>query len=157
MMVEEWRQRHANDQRIGEFLRDFTDWAGERSDILGVALVGSRARGEAREDSDLDLVVVSSHAAEYLADLSWTSSFGEVERDAVEQYGKLTSVRVWYRDGLEIEFGITDEDWVDLPLDPDTQAVVSDGLVVLLERGDLLSRHQAADRAAGEVPGKVQG
>ncbi len=156
MMVQERRKRHVNDQRIGEFLRDFTDWAGERGDILGVALVGSHARGDAREDSDLDLVVVSNHAAEYLADLSWTSSFGEVERDAVEQYGKLTSVRVWYRDGLEVEYGITDEDWTDLPLDPDTQAVISDALVVLLERGELLSRHQAADRAAREAAGKAQ-
>ena len=54
----------------------------------------------------------------------------------------MTSLRVWYRDGLEVEFGLTDESWAASPLDAGTRSVILDGIVVLFERGDLLSRHE---------------
>ena len=58
----------------------------------------------------------------------------------LDDYGKVTSVRVWYADGLEVEYGITAEDWAALPLDEGTRAVISNGMKVLFEQGDTLSR-----------------
>jgi hypothetical protein len=67
--------------------------------------------------------------------------FGTVESHQTEDYGKLISLRVFYRDGYEVEYGITTPDWAALPLDAGTRQVISDGMVVLFERGDVLSRH----------------
>jgi hypothetical protein len=54
----------------------------------------------------------------------------------------LTSVRVWYGDGREIEFGLTDERWAAVPLDEGSRQVIEDGMRILFERGNILSRHK---------------
>ena len=140
-------------EQTKEFLHDFAEWAQVRPDIVAAALVGSYASHRARDDSDVDLVIVSSRPEQYLADLSWTSGFGPVDKHEIENYGKVTSVRVWYADGLEVEFGITDEEWASLPLDEGTSQVISKGMVVLVEQGDLLSRHQPEDHSGESATG----
>ena len=129
--------------RAETFLKSFLQWVRSQNDIVGVALVGSEARNTATMESDVDLVVVSSKADHYLQDRSWVHLFGKVQRQQVEDYGKLISLRAWYEDGLEVEFGITDESWAGLPLDEGTRQVISDGMVVLFERGEVLSRHRS--------------
>jgi len=57
----------------------------------------------------------------------------------VESYGKVTSIRVWYFDNLEVEYGITGEDWISLPLDAGTRQVIQDGMEVVFERDASLS------------------
>ncbi len=66
-----------------------------------------------------------------------------VETQQIEDYGLLTSIRVWYADGHEIEYGITDERWSAVPLDEGSRQVIAAGMRVLLERGNILSRHQS--------------
>ena len=129
---------------VDVFLDRFTEWARLQPEILAVALVGSYARNEARADSDVDLILICTRPPMYLADRSWLPIFGEIDRQQQEDYGKLVSIRVWYRAGLEVEYGITDEDWAAIPLDEGTRRVISNGMVVLLQHGDILSRHQAA-------------
>ncbi len=132
----------ATTERVDRFLQDFTNWARGKDDILAAGLIGSYARGTARIDSDVDLVILSKRPQQCLTELAWAAAFGPVERHQVEHYGRLTSVRVWYGDGLEVEYGITGEEWAAAPLDEGTRQVISGGLVVLLEQGNLLSRHQ---------------
>jgi hypothetical protein len=55
---------------------------------------------------------------------------------SVEAWGKLTSVRVWYEDGPEAEFGITGRDW---PAAEGTDAVLAGGFRVLLDRDGFMS------------------
>ena len=50
---------------------------------------------------------------------------------------------VWYGDALEVEYGLTYERWAALPIDEGTSEVISGGMKVLFERGDMLSRHQS--------------
>jgi hypothetical protein len=50
------------------------------------------------------------------------------------------SLRVFYRNGLEVEFGLTDPAWAALPLDEGTRQVIAGGMRVLFERGHNLSR-----------------
>ena len=104
-------------------------------------MVGSYARSAARDDSDIDLVILSELPQRYLGDTAWIERFGQVGKYQIEDYGKLTSLRVWYLDGTEVEYGITTLDWVALPLDEGTQQVISDGILVLFERSPLLSPH----------------
>jgi hypothetical protein len=66
-----------------------------------------------------------------------------IEKQQIEHYGLVTSIRVWYVDILEIEYGITDERWVSLPLDEGTRQVMADGIRILFERGNILSQHES--------------
>ena len=125
---------------VESFLRAVVAWAEELADVRAVALVGSRARHSATETSDVDLVILLHDPSSYWHDTTWTGRFGLVSRHRLEHYGRVTSVRVWYVDGLEVEFGLTDESWAALPLDEGTRRVVADGIRVLFEHEALLSQ-----------------
>ena len=131
-----------NKNRVSRFLSEFTQWVSAPADILAVALVGSYARDAATETSDVDLVIIADRPEKYLENTGWLRRFGRVQRQQVENYGLLTSIRVWYSDGLEVEYGLTDRRWVAHPLDPGTRRVIDDGMRVLFERGPVLSQHQ---------------
>jgi len=49
-------------------------WAEVREDVRALAIVGSHARGDARPDSDVDLIVVCSEPTRYLRDTAWVST-----------------------------------------------------------------------------------
>jgi AcrR family transcriptional regulator len=137
-------QQRAQD-RAGQFIQAFTAWAAGQNDIQALALVGSHARGEARPDSDVDLVVIAAQPERYLRDSAWVAQFGEERRRQVEDYGALTSLRIWYADGLEVEYGLTGAWWAAEPLDAGTREVMRGGIRVLFERGEMLSRHRGVE------------
>jgi len=123
-----------------ELVKAVALWAENHVDIVSVALVGSHARGNARVDSDVDLVLQCASPARYLGDLSWISEFGVAKDVSVEDYGVVQSVRVFYEDGPEVEYGITSSEWATLPLDEGTLKVLRDGVKVLLDRDGSLNR-----------------
>jgi predicted nucleotidyltransferase len=123
-----------------ELVKAVTSWAENQVDIVSVALVGSHARGSARTDSDVDLVLQCAKPARYLGDLTWISEFGVAQDVSVEDYGLVQSVRVFYEDGPEVEYGITSSKWLTLPLDEGTHKVLRDGVLVLLDRDGSLTR-----------------
>lgn len=87
----------------------------------------------------MDLVLIARQPADYVRSRSWTHTLGTVIHEQVEAYGRLTSVRVRYDNGLEVEFGWTDESWVARPLDEGTRLVLAGGVRVLFERRTVLS------------------
>ena len=125
------------------FIDSVRRWAEVRNDILALAVVGSYARAEAHADSDIDMVLICSDPTRYLADPSWASAFGKVTDLVTEDWGLVKSVRVFYQDGPEVEFGIAVTAWTDIPPDPGTAAVVRDGCSNLLDRDGRLGRLQA--------------
>ena len=124
------------------FLDKFSGWASLRPDIEGVALVGSYARDVADEKSDVDLIILTKQPESYLNDPSWASGFGEVGERKVENWGRLKSLRVFYRDGLEVEYGFALPDWADIPVDTGTHRVVRGGMKILFDPRGLLTRLQ---------------
>jgi predicted nucleotidyltransferase len=126
-------------ERVARLIEAVLAWASARPDVLGVALVGSHARQAAKPDSDVDLVIVCRSPSAYLENEEWIEAFGAPKRTAREDWGRVTSLRVWYADGLEVEFGIADPDWGSAPLDAGTQQVIDDGCVLLLDRGTAFS------------------
>lgn len=124
---------------IQPFLDQVVLWAAGHADIQAIALVGSYARDQATQASDIDLVLLVNDSGKYLADTCWISQFGSPARQQVEDYGRLTSLRVWYMDGPEVEFGLTDPGWAAQPLDEGADRVIMDGVKVLHERYPLLS------------------
>lgn len=127
--------------RIDQFLDDITQWASTQPDILALALVGSYARNAAKATSDVDLVLIAVDPGHYLNSRTWLQQFGTVEKQQIEYYGLLTSIRVWYAEGREIEYSITDARWAAVPLDEGSRRVITDGMRVLFEREAILSRH----------------
>lgn len=125
---------------IRGLLQAVAEWAGADSRVSGLVLVGSHARGTARSDSDVDLVLLSSVPQELLCDASWAASFGGVTSTKHEDYGRLTSIRVQYAEGPEVEFGIADVRWASLPLDPGTRRVLANGARPLYDDAGLLER-----------------
>jgi len=119
--------------RVESLLRSATQWAESDSRVVGLLLVGSHARGAARENSDVDLVLLSRAPQDLIRDRSWVGAFGAVASVSQEDYGRLTSVRVHYADGSEVEFGVTDTEWASLPLDSGTRHVLIGGARLLYD------------------------
>src|SRR5215210_5178461 len=94
-------------EHIREFLYTFVAWATAQADVQAMALVGSYARGAAKDDSDIDLVILTDRPQTYLENVKWAERFGGIEKHQTEDYGKLISLRVWYQAGVEVESGVT--------------------------------------------------
>jgi predicted nucleotidyltransferase len=124
--------REVDDQvvaMIEPFLSAVVQWASAQPDIIAVALVGSYARGTARPTSDVDLVILTTCPQRYVQVTDWAATFGPIAQQAIEDWGKVTSLRVWYDRGQEVEFGITTPEWVAHPIDEGTWKVISDGIL----------------------------
>ena len=91
------------------------EWAKAQPTICAVALVGSHARGTARADSDIDLIVLTTDPQCFRADTAWLRAIDWnviAARPAEwqdEDYGVLWSRRMWLepnRDEVEIGFAL---------------------------------------------------
>ena len=97
------------------------DWAKAQPAIEAVAVVGSYARGTARADSDIDLVLLTTRPREFRTDTAWLDAIhwsavgARPMRWEGENYGGLWSLRLWLeQDGGEIEFGFASPSWANV-------------------------------------------
>jgi predicted nucleotidyltransferase len=135
-------------QSIDELLARIVAWAEPRPDVIGLALVGSHARGAAKPGSDVDVVLVVESMDPYLADDAWPSSFGELQSLHDEDYGLVRSRRAVYQSGVEVEWGLADRRWLQVPPDPGTAEVVAAGMRILYDpSGGLVALLRAATAA----------
>ena len=103
-------------------------WADAAPDVRAVAIVGSHARGTARPDSDIDLIVLVDNVSARLHSREWLSCFGEPASVEHEDWGLVQSLRASYTDGLQVEFGLALMSWATPPIDSATAAVIRAGL-----------------------------
>ncbi len=108
-------------------------WAGEDDRILAVALCGTHARGTPRTGSDIDLIVIADSPDELLGETGWMQYFGNVVSIGREDYGLVQSLRTFYDNGSEIEFGLTNASWCTPPIDAGTARVMRSGIVPLYD------------------------
>jgi len=116
------------------FISKLKEYAENTSHIESVLIVGSYARGTNKENSDLDIVIITSNKSEMIANQYFIQAFGEVYKQQTEYYGACTSIRAWYTDGKEVEFGIVEPSWVAIPLDKGTYQVLSDGYKLIVDK-----------------------
>ena len=117
------------------FIVRFTNWVETQNDIDGAILVGSYAHGTARADSDLDLVIITNHPNKYLEQNDWINELGNVTTVKDEDFGMVQVKRVFFEDGLEVEFGFTTPEWLNVnPIDPGTQRVLADGYKIFNDK-----------------------
>ena len=142
---------------VSSFLTEALNWAMQDENIRCMVLVGSQARGTARPDSDVDLVVMANDPQVFIRDHTFAGRFGRIDKMETEDWGRVTSVRVFYKDGLEVEFGFTDPSWCSVPLDAGTLRTLTDGYRVMADKEnyfaqiDIKDKHLAG-RNSGDAP-----
>jgi uncharacterized protein len=145
-------------QPDGEWvMATITGWARTRNDIRGVALVGSHARGAARPDSDIDLVLLCEEPEVFRAP-EWITEINCLRSQVVrlgwkdEEYGAVWSRRVQLLPQVEIEFSFARLSWGAVtPVDPGTRRVVAGGCRALYDPDGLVERliRAAAEQSEG--------
>ncbi len=129
---------------IASLIDRLVAWASYRQDVHAVGLVGSHARGTARPDSDIDVLLLVDEPRRYLRDRRWARRFGAVASTESEDWQAVQPLRVFYADGPEVEFGFARPFWAAVdPVDAGTRQVVRDGLRVLWDPQGLLGALQA--------------
>jgi predicted nucleotidyltransferase len=122
-----------NPMLVAALLEELSGWVSEQPDIEAAALVGSHARGTLSANSDVDLIILTSAPTKYFQDKSWVTKFGEVRECKVENWGRVESLRVFYRAGLEVEYGFALPDWASIPVEAETRRVISEGMRILFD------------------------
>ncbi len=134
--------------QLEEILAPISAWACSRSDIHGLALVGSWARGSARSDSDIDVMLLVSEPQKFCSDEHWLTEIawtgGRVAGWHDAEYGSAWSRHVALEPHCEIEFTFCTPSWAATdPIDTGTANVVSGGCRVLVDKmrlfGNLLT------------------
>jgi predicted nucleotidyltransferase len=124
---------------VDEVVRRVAEWARDRDDVRALALVGSRARGDARADSDVDLVLLTP-APGAVGD-GWLAALPRAELVRSGDWGAIAERRARLPSGLEVEVGIGEPSWAATdPVDPGTRRVVADGLRIVHDPDGLLAR-----------------
>ena len=125
---------------VQNLLKKIKNWAHKNNDLDSLLLVGSYASNKAHQDSDIDLVLIFNDPKKYVNNLDWIKEFSEIERHEIEYWGRVTSIRTWYKNGIEVEFGITSAEWAEIPVDSGTFRVVSDGSKILVDKSKKLEQ-----------------
>jgi uncharacterized protein len=137
-------------EEVERLLEHAASWAAAREDVAAAALVGSWARGAARADSDVDLVLLTESPARYTEDESWIEELAagaSVVRRA--DWGAITERRLRLPSGLELEVGVGRPSWAGVdPVDAGTRRVVTDGMRPLHDPRGLLGALADACEAA---------
>lgn len=119
---------------INEFINKLISFSANNSHIESIIIVGSYARGTNKDNSDLDVVIITSDKLGMVTNEEFIQGFGEIYKKQTEYYGECTSIRVWYKNGQEVEFGIVEPSWIKKPLDAGTKRVLSDGYRVISDK-----------------------
>ncbi len=119
---------------IKKFIDTLKEFAASNDDIECIIVVGSYARGTYTEMSDLDLCIITTNKFERVAKPDFVALFGDYKKLQIEYYGACTSIRVWYKDGLEVEFGLVEPSWIQQPLDSGTYQVLCGGYKVITDK-----------------------
>ncbi|MGH2819530.1 MAG: nucleotidyltransferase domain-containing protein [Actinomycetota bacterium] len=128
-------------------MQRFTSWARAHGDVSALGLIGSWARGTARPDSDVDIVLLTRSVDDYARDPSWVRDLLGAEFLGTRAWGAITEIRLALPSRLEVEVDVGDPSWAATdPVDAGTRAVVRDELRILHDPEGLLGRLTEACR-----------
>ena len=135
---------------VERFLASVVALAQARDDVRAVALVGSHARGAARRDSDVDVVMLSTEPDTYVDGGDWIERLGGASLLATRPWGALTERRLVLATGTAVDFGVAHPSWAATrPVDAGAARVASDGLIALYDPDGLLAGLMAAGTYSG--------
>ena len=130
------------------------DWAEQDPDIVAMALVGSWASGRARDDSDVDVIVLVNEPSNFRATedwlrvIAWRDARLSVREWVDADYGAVWSRHLSCEPALEVELSFAEPSWAAFdPVDPGTARVVRRGCRVIYDPRGHLSKLTSALRA----------
>lgn len=130
-----------NNLKISDFIEKLQLWSSQQPEIQAIAIVGSWARGTARADSDLDVIVVADTPAKLLDNNAWLKQFGQIKKLVREDWGLVQSLRVHYAGEREVEFGITSKEWLSpKEIDLASGQIMRDGMMIVYDPEQMLEQ-----------------
>ena len=128
-----------------------TSWAVRRGDIRAMALVGSWARGDPNQISDIDLLLLSDQVHEYRRDQEWLTGIDfagagyRLHSSESASYGVVWSRHVHLLPAAEVELAFAACSWAQTePVDDGTRGVVKDAFRIIFDKDEMLSKLVAA-------------
>jgi len=123
------------------------DWAVDREDVRAMALVGSWARGNPHQGSDIDLLLLSDLAIEYRLHREWLTEIfreGAVFRILSTEdagYGVVWSRHITLTPAGKAELAFARCSWAETtPVEPGTRSVVRDAFEIIFDKDGRLAR-----------------
>lgn len=136
-------------------LERIVSWGVGRSDIRAVAVVGSYATGRPRQDSDIDVILLTTRPSDYITGDTWMAELDAGDLIQTRHWGAITERRLSGVAGIQIDIGIGEPTWASAsPVDPGTRQVVAHGLRVLYDPDRLLERLMKACRRLEDRQGE---
>jgi hypothetical protein len=124
-----------------------TGWAIKRGDMRAMALVGSWARGNPREASDIDLLLLSDHQDEYrrrrkwLAEIEFKAAGYQLRSSDDVAYGVVWSRHVHLLPAAEVELTFAECSWARTdPIDVGTRRVINDAFQIIFDKDGILAK-----------------
>jgi predicted nucleotidyltransferase len=118
-------------------------WAIERDDIRAMALAGSWARGNPRQVSDIDLLLLSDRAHDYRGrpDIDFASAGYRLLLSGSAIYGVVWSRHVKLLPAAEVELTFAACSWARTnPVDGGTRGVVQDAFRIIFDKDGILAK-----------------
>jgi uncharacterized protein len=128
-------------------VRAVADWAICREDIRAMALVGSWARGDPHQGSDVDLLLLSDRADEYRARQEWlaeidfeSAGYGIASSEGAS-YGVVWSCHVVTSPAGMVELTFAQRSWAQADtIDAGTRRVVKDAFRIIFDKDGALAK-----------------
>jgi predicted nucleotidyltransferase len=131
-----------------------SSWAIKRGDIRAMALVGSRARGNQGQASDIDLLLLSDraheyrHSQEWLTEIDFRGSGYRLKSSESANYGVVWSRHIHLLPPAEVELTFAECCWAQTePVDGGTRSVVKDAFKIIFDKDRMLLKLVAAVRS----------
>lgn len=133
-------------------------WARACDDMRGLAIIGSWARGTARPDSDLDIMLLVEAPEHFRSGTSWLleipwsdTGFAWIRFEDID-YGAAWSRHLALEPDGELELCFASPSWASAePLDEGTASVVTGGCRIVLDRDGLFE--SLLEQLAARQPG----
>jgi len=124
-----------------------SDWAVNHEDIRAMAVVGSWARGDPHQPSDIDLWLLSDQAAEYrrhwewLTEISFEGAGYRILSSEDASYGVVWSRHITLTPAAKVELTFAQCSWARVdPVDLGTRSIVKDAFEIIFDKDGTLAK-----------------
>ena len=142
--------------KLDDILNLTVEFAQGNADVIAVGLCGSWARGNAKSDSDIDLLILVRNKSKFkktnwIKDLAFEKINEKVEHFKDKIYGLVWSRHIFLNSKAQIEFSFAESSWANTEnLDKGTHKVVSDGFKIIYDPELILNKLVEKVRIATE-------
>jgi len=123
----------------------------ENDDFRAMGVCGSWARGNARPDSDLDILIIARdpdrlrRRQEWIGELKFRDADFRYLSHKTARYGAVWSAHIQLEPAAEVELGLAGESWASTsPIDSGTRHIVNDAFKIVVDKDGRLERLIAA-------------